>query len=42
MALEIFKEVQGDDFSVERFDAGILSEVGGKAKIVKKSGNELV
>ena len=41
LALEIFKEVHGDDFNVERFDAGILSEVDGKAKIVKKSGNEL-
>ncbi|MBT7102648.1 archaeal proteasome endopeptidase complex subunit alpha [archaeon] len=41
LALEIFKEVQGDDFNIERFDAGILSEVEGKARIVKKSGNEL-
>ena len=41
LALEIFKEVQGDAFNVERFDAGILSEVEGKAKIEKKSGLEL-
>ena len=41
LALEIFKEVQGDDFSIERFDGGILSEIGGKPKIVKKSGKEL-
>jgi len=41
MALEIFREVQGEEFNIERFDAGILSEVDGKAKIVKKSGLEL-
>ncbi len=38
LALEIFKEVQGDDFSVDRFDAGILS----KGKIEKLSGKELI
>ncbi|MCK4650206.1 archaeal proteasome endopeptidase complex subunit alpha [Candidatus Pacearchaeota archaeon] len=37
LALEIFKEVQGDDFSVDRFDVGILS----KGKIEKLSGKEL-
>ena len=41
LALEIFKEVQGDEYDIERFDVGILEEVGGKAKIVKKSGKEL-
>ncbi len=37
LALEIFKEIQGDDFNVDRFDAGILS----KGKIKKVSGKEL-
>ncbi len=37
LALEIFKEIQGDDFNVDRFDAGILS----KGKIEKLSGKEL-
>jgi len=37
LALEIFKEVQGDEFDVNRFDAGILS----KGKIEKLSGKEL-
>ncbi len=37
LILEIFKEVQGDEFDVNRFDAGILS----KGKIEKLSGKEL-
>ena len=37
LALRIFKEVQGEDFSIGRFDVGILSEKG----IEKKSGKEL-
>lgn len=37
LALKIFKNVQGEDFDISRFDAGILS----KGKIVKKSGKEL-
>jgi len=37
LALEIFKEVQGDEYNVEKFDVGILS----KGKIEKKSGKEL-
>ncbi len=41
LALEVFKEVEGDDFDVERFDAGILSKSDGKVSIVKKSGKEL-
>jgi len=41
LALEIFKEVQGDDYSVERFDVGILSKKGDSAKIEKKSGAAL-
>jgi len=38
MALEIFKEVQGEDFSVEKFDAGVLKK---GEKLVKLSGKEL-
>jgi proteasome alpha subunit len=35
--LKIFKEVQGDDYSIDRFDAGVLE----KGKIVKLSGKEI-
>ncbi|MFH1522034.1 MAG: archaeal proteasome endopeptidase complex subunit alpha [archaeon] len=38
LVLEIFKEIQGDDFNIGRFDAGILSE----GKIKKVSGKELL
>ncbi len=41
LALEIFKEIQKEEFHIERFDACVLSEVNGKAKIVKKSGAAL-
>ena len=37
LALDIFKEIQGSEFNLERFDAGILS----KGKIEKISGKEL-
>jgi len=37
LALEIFKEVQGDDFNINRFDVGILDKKG----IERKSGKEL-
>jgi proteasome alpha subunit len=37
LALEIFKEVQGEEFHVERFDVGILKN----GKILRKSGAEL-
>ncbi|MFA4960802.1 MAG: archaeal proteasome endopeptidase complex subunit alpha [Candidatus Pacearchaeota archaeon] len=37
MVFEIFKEIQGDEYSVDRFDAGILE----KGKIVKLSGKEI-
>ena len=37
LALSVFKEIEGDEFDVERFDAGILS----KGKILKISGKEL-
>ena len=39
LALEIFKEVQGEDYEIERFDAGILEK--GK-KIKKLTGKELL
>lgn len=38
LILDIFKEVQGDDFSVERFDAGVIGE---DKKIKKLSGKEI-
>lgn len=41
LALDIFREVQGDEFDVGRFDAGILSKGVDGVKIVKKSGKEL-
>ena len=37
MALDVFREIQGEEFSIDRFDAGILKE----GKLVKKSGKEL-
>lgn len=37
MVLKIFKEIQGDDYSIDRFDAGILE----KGKIIKLSGKEI-
>jgi proteasome alpha subunit len=37
LALNIFKEIQGEEFDIDRFDAGILTE----GKITKLSGNEL-
>ncbi len=42
MILEIFEEIQGDSFDVERFDAGILSKGKNGAKILKISGKELL
>lgn len=38
LALEIFKEVWGEDFDIERFDAGIIRK---NQKIQKVSGKEL-
>ena len=38
LALEIFKEIQADDFSIERFDVGII---GQDKKIKKLSGREI-
>lgn len=38
LALEIFKEVQGEDFDAARFDVGIVDE---KKKIKKMSGSDL-
>jgi len=37
LALDVFREIQGSDFDVERFDAGILED----GKISRKSGKEL-
>jgi len=37
LALDIFREVEGDDFDIGRFDCGIVSGDG----IVKKSGKDL-
>jgi len=39
LALNVFKEIQGANFSIERFDAGILRKEG---KLVKISGKELL
>ncbi len=38
LALDIFKEIQGDDFDIKRFDAGLIGE---DKKIQKLSGSEL-
>ena len=38
LALEIFKEIQGEEFSINRFDAGIITE---DKKMKKVSGKEL-
>jgi len=40
MSLDIFKEVQGEDYNPERFDIGILSKSGDSGKIEKKSGKD--
>lgn len=37
LGLSVFKEIQGSDFNIEQFDAGILS----KDKITKLSGKEI-
>jgi len=37
LALEIFKEIQGDKFSIDRFDAGVLK----KGSLKKLSGREI-
>jgi len=42
LVLDVFREVQGDDFDVERFDAGVLSKVDGKVSILKVSGAALL
>jgi proteasome alpha subunit len=38
LALNIFKEVQGDEYSIERFDAGILEKGKG---VQKRTGKDL-
>ena len=40
MALEIFKEVQKEDFSASRFDIGILSATKDGAVLERKSGKD--
>lgn len=42
LALDIFREVHGDEFDIERFDAGILSKKEGRAEIRKLSGKEIL
>lgn len=42
LALDVFRDVQGEDFDIERFDAGILTKADGKVKIMKASGKELL
>ncbi|MBS3087623.1 archaeal proteasome endopeptidase complex subunit alpha [Candidatus Pacearchaeota archaeon] len=42
LALEVFKEAQGDDFDIERFDAGILSKGEKGVEIFKLSGKGLL
>ena len=37
LALDIFKEVQGEDYNIEKFDVGILK----KGELIKLSGKEL-
>ena len=37
LALEIFKEIQGKDFNLERFDIGIINQ---DKKIIKKGGKD--
>src|SRR3989344_499441 len=45
LAVDIFKEVLGKDFNIERFDAGILEKADGKTeekvKLRKVSGKEI-
>ncbi len=42
MILDIFKEMQGEEFDIERFDAGILSKDSKEVKITKVSGKKLI
>ncbi len=42
MILDIFKEMQGEEFDIERFDAGILSKDSKEVKITKISGKKLI
>jgi proteasome alpha subunit len=39
MALDIFKEIQGEEYEVERFDAGILEK---NKRIKKRTGKEIL
>jgi proteasome alpha subunit len=42
LALDIFRDIEGSNFDIERFDAGILSRIDGKINILKKSGKKLL
>lgn len=42
LALDIFKDVHGDNFDIERFDAGILRKEGEKTKILRISGKDIL
>ena len=42
LALDIFRDIEGSNFDIERFDAGILSKIDGKINILKKSGKKLL
>lgn len=41
LALDIFKKVQGDEFDIKRFDAGILTVTKEGSKLEKRSGKDL-
>jgi len=41
LAMDAFREILGEKFDVERFDAGILFKDGDEVKILKVSGKEL-
>jgi len=42
LALDVFREVQGEEFDIERFDAGILRKGEKGVEILKKSGKGLL
>ncbi len=42
LALEVFEEVQGEEFSIDRFDAGVLKKDGDEVEILKVSGKGLL
>ncbi|NPE26979.1 archaeal proteasome endopeptidase complex subunit alpha [Methanococcoides sp. SA1] len=42
LALEVFKEVQGEEFDIDRFDAGVLKKDGDEVEILRVSGKGLL